>query len=280
VSVVSGRLGKAEETETAPRDWRSSWGEALAGMVPFLIIGLAAMLIEWPRAVIPLPTCLNYLAGGLFLGGYLVLVVGLGIGWVKGFPRWSYSYVGYVLIFALYMMNVATPQLRIFNYTFQRNELWGWRSWIPFLVIAAIALVLTRSLRPLFRLVTNVCKDWTQLSFGLYGMMPLAVLLAFDEVDNSYQFPYMLLLTLILVEGALAYMRSARTWQRALALLVSTTLAVTVAAVGTVIYWKGPGNGWVNVGMTFIHGGYVVAAVFAPVLLGLLHRSIGSTRTA
>jgi hypothetical protein len=62
--------------------------------------------------------------------------------------------------------------------------------------------------------------------------MPLAVLLAFDEVENSYQFPFMLLLTLILAGGALAYMLSNRTWQRVLALLVSTTWAVAVDRSG------------------------------------------------
>jgi len=145
-------------------------------------------------------------------------------------------------------------------------------------VIAVTALALTRSLRPLFRLVTDVWEDWTRLSFGLYGVMPLAVVLAFDEVDNSYQLSYMLLLTLILVEGALAYMRSARTWQRALSLLVGTMLAVAVMAVGTVVYWKGPGNGWVDVRRTSIHGGYVVALMLAPALLGLIRRLVKSIR--
>ena len=106
------------------------------------------------------------------------------------------------------------------------------------------------------------------LIIGLATIL-MAVFLAFDEVDNSCQLPYMLLLTLILVEGALVYMRCTRTWQRALALLVGTTLAVMVAAVGTVVYWRGPGNGWVNVRGTSIQGGYVVALVFAPALLGL-----------
>ncbi len=280
MSAAIESFGRAEGAEAALQDEheRGSWAETLAGIAPFLIIGLATIIIEWPTDVISLPVWSSYLGGGLFLGGYLVLSVGLGVGWVQGFPRWSYPYAGYVLIFARYMMHVATPGLRIFGHTFQRNELWGWRSWIPFLVVAVIALAITRSLRPLFRLVTGVWKDWTRLSFGLYGMMPLAVPIALDEVDNSYQLPYMLLLTLILVEGALAYMRSTRTWQRALALLVGTASAVAVMAVGTVVYWKGPGDGWVNVGKTLIHGGYVVAVVFAPALLGLLRRAVKSIR--
>jgi hypothetical protein len=272
MSATVESSGRAEGIAgTAPQDeyGRGSWADALAGTVPFVIIGLATTLMESPWVVFPRSLWLGRLGAGLFFVGYLVLSIGFGVGWVKGFPRWSYPYTGYVMVFALYMMSVATPGLRIFGHAFQRNELWGWRSWIPFLVIAAIALLLTRSLRPLLRLVVNVWEDWTQLSFGLYGMMPLAVWLAFDEVDNSYQLPYMLLLTLILAEGALVYMRCTHTWQRALALLVGTTLAVMVAAVGTVVYWRGPGDGWVDVRGTFVQGGYAVALVFAPALLGL-----------
>jgi hypothetical protein len=112
--------------------------------------------------------------------------------------------------------------------------------------------------------------------------MPLAVLLAFDEVENSYQFPFMLLLTLILAGGALAYMLSNRTWQRVLALLVSTTWAVAVTVVGNGIYWHGrqefwmrqPGNGYEVVAGMVTAGGVLTAVMFAPALLGLLRRSV------
>jgi hypothetical protein len=289
MSEAIERFGEAGEIGAALRDvhGRGSWGEALAGMLPFLVIGLA-----WTMRVLVgfLPyVWLGYVAFWLFIGGYLALLIGFGVGWVKGFPRWSYPYVGYVLVFTLYFMSVATPGFRIFNYTFGSNDLWGWRAWIPFSVMAVIALVLTRSVRPLFRLVMGVWQDWTRLSFGLYGIMPLVVILSFDEVNRRYQLPFLLVLTLVLAGGALAYMRSARTWRRALALLIGLTLSWAVTTVGTAIYWDGRLEPWMRgepdhwyeiVGRSAIAGTVLVALLLAPALLGLLRRSIRFIRAA
>ena len=148
-------------------------------------------------------------------------------------------------------------------------------------MIAVIALLLTRSVRPLLQLVTRVWQDWTRLSFGLYGIMPLVVFISFDEVNKGYQLPFMLVLTLVLAGGALAYMRSARTWQRALALLIGLTLSWAVTTVGTAIYWDGrlepwgePDRWYEIVGRNAIAGTVLVALMFTPALLGLLRRSI------
>ena len=101
------------------------------------------------------------------------------------------------------MKHVATPGLRIFNYTFGRNDYWGWRAWIPLMAMVAIGFLITRSLRPVLRLFTNVWRDWTLLTFGMFGSMPLLVMISFDEVDNLYSLPFMVVLTLIMVGTAL-----------------------------------------------------------------------------
>jgi hypothetical protein len=289
MSEAIKHFGEAREVGAALRDvhGRGSWGEALAGMVPFLVIGLARTIIalveERPYV------WLGYVALWLFTGGYLALLIGFGVGWVKGFPRWSYPYAGYVLVFTLYFMSVEISGLRIFNYIFGSNDPWGWRAWIPFLVMAVIALLLTRSMRPLLQLVTRVWQDWTRLSFGLYGIMPLVVFISFDEVNKGYQLPFLLVLTLVLAGGALAYMRSARTWQRALALLIGLILSWTVTTVGTAIYWHGRLEPWMReepdrwyeiVERSAIAGTVLVALMFAPALLGLLRRSVQSIRAS
>jgi hypothetical protein len=280
MSETIERFGEAREVGAALRDvhGRGSWGEALAGMVPFLVIGLGSTMYAL-SGFLPY-VWLGYVTFWSLIGGYLALLIGFGVGWVKGFPRWSYPYVGYVLVFTLYFMIVATPGLRIFNYTFGRNDLWGWRAWIPFLVIAVIALLLTRSMRPLLQLVTRVWQDWTRLSFGLYGIMPLVVFISFDEVNKGYQLPFMLVLTLVLAGGALAYMRSARTWQRALALLIGLTLSWAVTTVGTAIYWdrrlepwREPDRWYEILGRSAIAGTVLVALMFTPALLGRFIRN-------
>jgi len=40
------------------------------------------------------------------------------VSWRKGFPRWSFPLWALMLILSLFMMNVATPGLWFFGYTF------------------------------------------------------------------------------------------------------------------------------------------------------------------
>ncbi len=256
-------------------EYPASWAAALAGMALFLICGLDLILGEIPHDWV-IPSWLLGLGRALFLGSLVFPVIALGIGWVKGFPRWSYPYVGFVLLVNLYMMNVATPGLRIFNYTFGRNDLWGWRSWIPFLLMAAITLLITRSLRPLLNLFTNIWEDWTLLTFGMFGFVPLLIGIGFDEVDRLYSLRFMVALTLLMSGTVLAYLRSTRQWQRVLALLVGNILTVTIVTMAPTVYWLE--NGWVNVQRTVMAGIVVLAVMFSPVLVGLLRRSVRSLR--
>ena len=175
---------------------RDSWKAALAGAAPLFIFGLTTVV----REALPL----NLWPGGAMnlIIVYLALLVGLGVGWLKSFPRWSYSYAGFILLFTWYWMGVATPGLVIFGHTFQHDELWGGRAWIPFAVMAMIALLVTRSLRPLGRFFSGAWRDWTRLSFALCSFTPVIVWFLFDEVRRPYAAPYLALTTLALTGGA------------------------------------------------------------------------------
>jgi hypothetical protein len=286
MSEAIERFGEAREIGTALRDvhGRSSWTETLAGMVPFLAFGLLTVLYE----VLPRPNPVRWPWG--FVACYVVLLIGLGVGWVKGFPRWSYSYGGLVLVFTWWWMGIPAQNLWTYNIWILKryNELLGWRAWILLLVMSVIALLLTRSVCPLFQLVKGVWQDWTRLSFGLYGVMPMAVWIGFDEVSFNPA-PYLLVSMVVLAAGALAYVRSARTSQRALALLIGMTLTSWMAMVGPAIFypdvvWKP----WVTMrGVWYAYGrgdvvawGVLVALMLAPALLGLLRRSVQSMRAA
>jgi hypothetical protein len=217
----------------------------------------------------------------IYAGAYMVV---LGVSWVKGFPRWCYPYWALGLAFSGQLVSAATPGLRIFGHTFGHDELWGWRAWIPVLVVAAVALLLSRSVRPLRQLVMGVWHDWTRLSFGFYGLLPLVLMIVFDEVHGEG--PYMAVLSVVLAMGALAYMRSIKTWQRALALLGGLTLTWALSTVYLAIYWHGrqefgmkvPGNGYETAQSMLRALGVLGALMFVPALLGLLRRSVRSTR--
>lgn len=259
--------------------------EVAAGTLPLAIFGSAVALsvlgVYWPQAAWPHP-----LAFWAWAGGYLALVAGLGVGWVKGFPRWVYPYLGLVFLFALYWSNVATPGLRLAGHTFLRNELWGWRAWIPFLVMTAMALIVTRSLHPLRQLARGVWWDWTRLSFALYGTMPLVVWLLFYEVDARYSLWFVAGAVLFLIGGAAGYLCAVRAWQRISALLTGTALSWAVATVGNATYWHGrqevwmvrPGNGYEAARAMLFGLGLVLPIMLAPALLEAVRRGAQALR--
>ena len=112
------------------------------------------------------------------------------------------------------------PGLRLFGHTYASNELLGWRAWIPEMIWLAIGLVLTRSLKPAGQLFRVIGQDWTRLSFLLYGLLPVVMVITFDEVRAEEWI--LVLLGLILAGGALGYLRASGTdsqlplagWQR------------------------------------------------------------------
>ena len=291
MSEAIERFGEAREIGTALRDVHgpSSWAETLAGMVPFLlqpiifIFGSAIAPLVKDLAPPPEPAliAISSVLALIYAGTYMVF---LGVSWVKGFPRWCYPYWALGLAFSGLLVSAATPGLRIFGHTFQHDELWGWRAWIPVLVVAVVALLLSRSVRPLRQLVTGVWYDWTRLSFGFYGLLPLVLMIVFDEVHGEG--PYMAVLSVILAMGALAYMRSSRTSYRVLALVIGMTLAWAMATAFLATYWHGrqefgmlrPGH-WYQTTRWMVKDGMVqVTLILAPALLGLLRRSVQSIR--
>jgi hypothetical protein len=261
---------------------RGSWGEALAGMMPFLVFGLAMALSDYIEYLARIRPGWHYSMVYSLVACYIGLLIGLGVGWVKGFPRWSYPYGGLVLVSTWWWTGIVIRRRgwwTIFN---------GPGAWLPLLVVAAVALLLTRSFRPFGQLLYGVWHDWTRLSFGLYGCMPLIIWLSFDEVTAPYSAPYLAVSAIILGVGALAYVRSARLAPRALAMLMGMTLAWAVATVGTAIYWHGiqklwmkePGHWYVQARGMGIAWVVLVSLTFAPALLHLLHRRGTSVQQA
>lgn len=211
-----GFSGKA--TGQARARQAGSRAEAWLGLLPFLAFGVAGMLSK---------TNLEFHSGFIFLGFYLLVVIGFGVGWVMSFPRWSYSYLIWALIFAWWWTDMATPGLQLFGYTFGRRDLWGWRTWAPLATVSIIALLLTRSLRPLRQLAAGLWGDWTLLSLGMYTFAAWFSLL-YDENHHPYLFAFMLASTLTLAGGVWFYLRGSTSWQRILALLIGGALSLLV----------------------------------------------------
>lgn len=242
----------------------NSWSATLAAIALFGLWGLGLIFNELPHEWV-LPGWVRSFSG-LLLGGTIVLLpIGLCIGWIRRFPRWSYPYVVHSLIFSLYMMNVATP-----GFLFGR-EVWGWRAWIPLAVVAGVALLVTRSLHPLRKLFTNIWDDWTLLTFGLFGFMPLLIAVVFDEMDRLYSLYFMVILTLLMVGTAFLYMRRPDHRERISILLIGIFLTITLAMAAPAVYWLD--HGGTNIVPAVVAGIVVFLVMVSPALISLMHKS-------
>ena len=268
MSETIERFGEAREVGAALRDvhGRGSWGEALAGMLPFLAFGLGMMIYE----ILPRDLVAGPIGFWCYLVLYIIGVIGLGIGWVKGFPRWSYPYAGLVLFIKGWWGDRDNLSGRLFA---------GPTSAILFWVMVGIVLLVTRSLRPLGQFFKRAWHDWTLLSFGLYSLMPVVLLnIAFDFVTGTYPLPYPVASSLVLAGVALAYLRSSSMVQRVFTLLAGMTLCWAIATMEVAIYlYRAPKLSGYRAGDIrdmLSYWGVQMALILAPALLGLLRRSV------
>ncbi|MGD9092082.1 MAG: hypothetical protein PVF74_04500, partial [Anaerolineales bacterium] len=164
---------------------RTSLGAALLGAIPFLLFGLAYLLkgiielvgyyhlllnpiIQTPNRyiILSIPNAPKYAPVVV----YFIVALGVLFGVVKGFPRWSYTYLGMAFYFGWYYSNGR-----------YYGVVYGWRAWIPFYIAILLGLLLTNSLRPLARLAQGIWYDWTRLSFALYTFaVPMFTIVFFD----------------------------------------------------------------------------------------------------
>jgi len=214
----------------------------IAGIFPFILFGLMFTLkgLDYHR---PLFWMRHSMYGYLIV--HALLLIGLGIGWAKDFPRWSYAYLGVSVMTSIWLAGVATVGLQLFGYTFGR-EAWGWRGWVPLLALMAVMLLITRSLQPLAGLFQGIRRDWTRLSFALYAALTWLFLgVAYDNKTWYIQTLYLplnlFLLTLVITGGAFFYMRGRRQWRRTLALPAAFILHAPISAlVTTLAGFSGP----------------------------------------
>ena len=214
------------------------WGETALGLLPFLLIGLATIFYVAPVDISSMDVMM--ILGAIFsLGGYLVILYGLLRGWLLGFPSWVYPYLIYAILYALFLSNASTPGLAIFGIPLFGSELWGWRAFVPLGIVALLALIFSRP--PwvnLVRLGKGIWNDWTRLSFGLYGLMLIATMITMDEVERSFRFPPTLLAVVLVIIGALGYMRLGKPWQRLAALLVCAALGIGILLAAGDYFWQ------------------------------------------
>ena len=208
-----------------------------AGLFPFVLLGLMALSFEIPREW-GNQDLFRSLAGILMFGGYLLIMMGLLFGALAGFPPWALPYLIYGLVFALYISHASTPGLVVFNIEMWGRDLWGWRAWVPFGIVIALVLLLNRHPWGLLESLWNgVVKDWSHLTFGLYGLFPLLVFISFDEMDNLYSFPGAMVGLVLITIGAFFYLRLKSPFWRTFSMVMFAFLGILAVKVTSHLYW-------------------------------------------
>jgi len=221
-----------------------SWKEFLTALMPFFLAGAAMPLLNYLIRLKVIPAS-GLLGNGIPLALFGLFIIFLIVGIMKGMPRWSLPYFGFVLsLLSVYLFSFlfGTPIYFLFrNYqdpSLLMDILWDgifWYGLLTTMVLAVAAIRVSPSLER-FR------NDWTLLCFILYGAAPFGLWLTFDEYVGEE--PYTLLIFLVLAGGAWFYLRSKSEWKRFGLLFGALTLAMLIATAAKLILV--PSQDWAN----------------------------------
>lgn len=269
-------------------DWLTckpgSWREFLLAIVPFGLIALIVLLNALHL------TLAEWVGVGLFGTLVLVPIVFL-VGLLRGLPRWSLPYLGLlagilnlVLFGSWFRFQFAlpTPDSPIVQSIYSiGSPLVGL---IVFIILFVLVVVNLESLRPLHN---ELSRDWTLLSLSLYGVMPLALFMAYDDHVNEE--PYELAALLVSAAGAWIYLHKSQPLQKALTLLACITVVMALIIIGKWMIvpsqpWAGSLSAsaleqtrWNAFSTTAVLWGWLVAIIIViPALLSIFFRGDSS----
>lgn len=217
-----------------------TWLEAFAAAVPFIIYGAFGIFQALNVNVFmppPGPLGLRYGIWIVLIGNLAAAVV-LAIGWIKGFPRWSYAAL---LPLWFYYNHLTTMHLGG-----EPPPITGIRAWLPLLFVLGYALFRTRSLRSLWTFFTGIWQDWSRLSFLLYGFWAVVIPLTTDETYGPARVLYTAVAVVFMTVGAVAYVRAESSGQRILALLGGMAASSISLFLFLMPYWNGRYESWMQ----------------------------------
>lgn len=267
--------------------------ELLAALIIFI---LPLLFYVFATTGLPPSKWIDYFILILF-GGALLFALVLAI--IKGLPRWSLSYAGFVLMLGIILSSDSRFWGWLYPYfvqSFGPKSLWSlpvriiYSGVFEFIVLfftllSALILVNLLRLLPYTRTVwQNIRVDWTQLSFMFYGGLVFYIMLTFDEYRHDELWKSTAWVCLAL--GAWLYLRAKRPKQRLLALIGGATAALWIVAVGKWVliplqqHWpRVPSelNRWHEPSTALLSWVGIVILLLAPAALSLLPPASGLT---
>ncbi len=190
-------------------------------VLPFLLFGLSSLLNKLD--ILPIDPSSTPFAQILILNPFLLfnwlILVGLGISLYLGFPRWGFSFLGWVILFVWWWQGMR----------FSGYEM-GWLIWLPPLAVVLIALLARRSIQPLRSLLSGLWQDWTLLAFAVYILYSFVFML-YDSNHNPYLMILITASTLAVSLGAWGYFRANSPLRRVLYLIGGLLLATIISII-------------------------------------------------
>jgi len=236
--------------------------QAFIGTLPFLGYGIVNMISEMDQFY-------NFRDTYAYLAFYGLALTGLLIGWIRGFPLWSYSYLGWALVFAWWWTGIRISGTE-----------WGYRVWLPFGIMVLLALLWTRSFESIKKLLHDIWKDWTRLSLAMFALGSW-VSLTYDENHHPQLALFILFTTLVVSAGVWFFLRSSSLMGRVLSILVSFIASAVPMAISYLTWdWRAyyglpAAESWNdNLGVAPIGILFWALILFWPALIALVHRII------
>lgn len=186
--------------------------DAALAVLPFALFGLTSMV-----------TKLGVISQDVYfyLAFYVISLLGLSIGLARGVPRWTYAYLGWSLVYAVWIGSLTFGVAQV-NY--------GWLAVILLLGAVVAALLWSRSLDPLVQAARGIWRDWTLLSLMIYTFVGFLILL-YDENHSPYLLLFVGASTLAISVSVWFYMTGAQPLHRFGALVFGFFMLVVIERI-------------------------------------------------
>lgn len=216
-----------------------SRNETFAALAPFLF-GMLMVLFGFLARYWTVPLWAQIVFVILFWSTVFGLFL---LGSAKGLPRWFLPYLGLPLLFAAILLFNILVEMRMDVWWHRLSGFlsgfnFGGFLWVGLILLVFLLLVISR-LVPRFRpFYQRLRDDWTLLSFLLYGVLPLALWLTFDDYVNEE--PFFALSLFMLALGGWFYLRNNEPLKRFVSLQIGLALSMITVAAGKVILYFSP----------------------------------------
>jgi hypothetical protein len=215
-----GMVNDHSVTEAGNSVRKSRW-DSFLGVLPFLLAGVLFIVIRFD-----IPFHMGY-PTAVFL---ISCLIGLWIGMLRGFPRWTFSFLGWSVVMSYWSMGMPLFTFSAFYDPSAMPNQMGLRAWIPFFIVLGLGLWMGRSAKPLQKLTSAIWHDWTLLSLSIYSFAAF-ILLIYDENHHPYLLAFITAGTLVICIAIWIFMQSDASWKQVLSLTTGFVIALIVSNI-------------------------------------------------